>query len=90
MTIDEDVTALMALVDEYGEMREWHGARPGDDTTGQLEAAESAVRNAIRLRMATEISTLVPAIAQLDAGDVAGALKMLRRRAECIAGPNAG
>jgi hypothetical protein len=90
MGIEDDVTALMALVDEYGEMREWNGARPGDDTTGKLGAAEAAVREALRVRMAAELATLAPAIAQLEAGDSAGALKMLLRRAECIAGPNAG
>jgi hypothetical protein len=41
------------------------------------------------VRMAAELATLAPAIAQLEAGDSAGALKMLLRRAECIAGPNA-
>lgn len=88
MSVDEDVQALMALVSEYGEMREWHGARPGDDMAGKLDAAEAAVRNALQMRMAIELATLAPAIAQLEAGDVASALKMLQRRAECIAGPN--
>jgi hypothetical protein len=45
---EDDFVAIMALVEEYGYMREWHGARPGDDTTGQLDAAEAAVRVALR------------------------------------------
>ena len=86
MSIENDVTTLMKLVEEYGEMREWHGARPGDDETGELEVSEGKVREAIRNRLALEIGTLIPAISQIEAGDTAGALRMLRRRAELVAG----
>lgn len=87
MNLEDSVTALMALVEKYGEMREWHGARPGDDTTGRLNSAKDAVRNALRRQLLTELATLIPAIAQLEVGNSAGALKMLQRRAECVAGP---
>jgi hypothetical protein len=87
MSIDADVAALMQLADTYGEMREWHGARPGDDRDGQLGVAENALREALRMRLAAELATLTPAIAQLEAGDPVGALKMLLRRAAVLSTP---
>ncbi len=41
MRANEVDADLMALLEEYGELREWHGARPGDDAAGKLDLCKA-------------------------------------------------
>ena len=78
--LDMDVEHLMQVIDHSLEEEVQTLIAGGRPLMSSAIRVGDAVRTLLRVRLAEEIATLSVSIAQLEAGDSAGTLKMLRSR----------
>jgi hypothetical protein len=60
MSIESDVAEIMRLVDVFGELCEWNGARPGDDEHDKRGESRRQLEDALRVRLAQGTGNLSP------------------------------